>query len=231
MLDARLDPACPDARSLVKMHEDQDALLVGGSEGQLALVVRATHAKQIGDHVTLCARCGRYDPRCSECRFDPRRERHGWMCHQQAARWRDVFPWNWRARHPAAASPAPAAARRVQVETGEARRAHMAPHVTTSAAGPAAAAPRHAPSPGGGAARAKPMAPRRSPVEAAYASLGLTRAPTQEELRAAFREKAQQYHPDKVASMAPEFREVAERKMREINAAYELLKEQASARK
>jgi preprotein translocase subunit Sec63 len=35
---------------------------------------------------------------------------------------------------------------------------------------------------------------------------------------------AQMYHPDKVASLAPEYREIAERRMKEINAAYIALK-------
>jgi DnaJ-domain-containing protein 1 len=35
---------------------------------------------------------------------------------------------------------------------------------------------------------------------------------------------AQMYHPDKVASLAPEFQALAEQRMKEINAAYSLLK-------
>jgi preprotein translocase subunit Sec63 len=31
------------------------------------------------------------------------------------------------------------------------------------------------------------------------------------------------YHPDKVASLAPEYREIAERRMKEINAAFQEL--------
>jgi DnaJ-class molecular chaperone len=37
----------------------------------------------------------------------------------------------------------------------------------------------------------------------------------------AYRSLAQMYHPDKVAGLAPEFHEVAERRMKEINAAYQ----------
>ena len=37
-------------------------------------------------------------------------------------------------------------------------------------------------------------------------------------------ESVSEGHPDKVADMAPEFREIAERRMKEINAAYEELK-------
>ena len=45
-----------------------------------------------------------------------------------------------------------------------------------------------------------------------------------EEVTAAYRRLVQQYHPDRVANLAPEFREVAERRMKEINATYEQLK-------
>jgi DnaJ-domain-containing protein 1 len=38
------------------------------------------------------------------------------------------------------------------------------------------------------------------------------------------------YHPDKVAGLGPEFGELAERRMKEINAAYaELIQSQSSA--
>lgn len=41
-----------------------------------------------------------------------------------------------------------------------------------------------------------------------------------EDVTAAYRQMAKLYHPDKVASLAPEFRELAETRMKEINAAY-----------
>jgi DnaJ-domain-containing protein 1 len=41
-----------------------------------------------------------------------------------------------------------------------------------------------------------------------------------QEIRAAYREKTRQYHPDQVAGLAPEFRATAERKVNEINSAY-----------
>jgi DnaJ-class molecular chaperone len=44
-----------------------------------------------------------------------------------------------------------------------------------------------------------------------------------EELKAAYRKVAQTYHPDKVASLAPEFQALAEQKMKEINRAYGLI--------
>lgn len=57
-----------------------------------------------------------------------------------------------------------------------------------------------------------------------YETLGLQRGASPEEITAAYRRLAQMYHPDKVAGLAPEFRELAERRMKEINAAYERLK-------
>ena len=60
----------------------------------------------------------------------------------------------------------------------------------------------------------------RSPYEV----LGVRSRASEEEITSAYRQLVQQYHPDKVAGMAPEFREVAERRMKEINAAYAELK-------
>jgi DnaJ-domain-containing protein 1 len=45
------------------------------------------------------------------------------------------------------------------------------------------------------------------------------------EVAAAYHELAQLYHPDKVASLAPEFQEIAELRMKEINAAYRALRD------
>ena len=60
----------------------------------------------------------------------------------------------------------------------------------------------------------------RSPYEVLEVRPGAPR----EEVTAAYRRLVQQYHPDRVANLAPEFREVAERRMKEINATYEQLK-------
>ena len=63
-----------------------------------------------------------------------------------------------------------------------------------------------------------------SPYEVLEVNPGASR----EEITAAYRRLVQQYHPDIVANLAPEFREVAERRMKEINAAYEQLKRHTS---
>lgn len=46
---------------------------------------------------------------------------------------------------------------------------------------------------------------------------------SEDEVRAAYKRLSQMYHPDKVASLAPEYMEIAESRMKEINAAYEKL--------
>jgi curved DNA-binding protein CbpA len=54
--------------------------------------------------------------------------------------------------------------------------------------------------------------------------LGLQPGASSDEASAAYKSLAAQNHPDKVAHMAPEFRELAERKMRELNAAYDQIR-------
>lgn len=51
-----------------------------------------------------------------------------------------------------------------------------------------------------------------------------------DELTEAYRKKAQMYHPDKVTHLAPELRDLAERRMKEINNAYIQLKQRISAK-
>jgi DnaJ-domain-containing protein 1 len=58
-------------------------------------------------------------------------------------------------------------------------------------------------------------------LDAALSILGLTRRTTPEELKQAYRDRIREYHPDKVAHLGSELRQLAERKAKEINAAYE----------
>jgi hypothetical protein len=60
----------------------------------------------------------------------------------------------------------------------------------------------------------------RSPYEV----LGIGVSASTEEIRIAYRKMASLYHPDKVAHLAPEFREMADNKMKEINTAYGSIK-------
>lgn len=61
---------------------------------------------------------------------------------------------------------------------------------------------------------------RQSPYEV----LGIREDASWREIAAAYRQKAQQYHPDKMAGLASEFQELAEERMKEVNAAYSALK-------
>ncbi len=57
-----------------------------------------------------------------------------------------------------------------------------------------------------------------------YATLGLSKGASAEEIKKAYRKLSMQYHPDKVRHLGEEFRAVAEEKMKEINAAHDYLK-------
>ncbi len=59
----------------------------------------------------------------------------------------------------------------------------------------------------------------------AHEILGISIDATQEDITVAYRQMAKMYHPDKVATLATEFRELAEMRMKEINLAYEKLKQ------
>lgn len=58
----------------------------------------------------------------------------------------------------------------------------------------------------------------------AYETLGVSCDANLKEIKKAYQELVQQYHPDRVADMGPELRDMAEAKTKEINAAYEELK-------
>jgi DnaJ domain len=57
-------------------------------------------------------------------------------------------------------------------------------------------------------------------------TLGVVEAAGAEEISAAYRKLAQIHHPDKVTKLKPEVKEYSEQKMKEINAAYALLRNQ-----
>lgn len=76
---------------------------------------------------------------------------------------------------------------------------------------------------GGPKSTPEPELQRADPVEEACRVFQLSRPFTTEQLRAAYRQRMSQYHPDKVSSLGPEFRELAESKSKEINRAFDLL--------
>ncbi|WP_046657882.1 J domain-containing protein [Lysobacter capsici] len=57
-----------------------------------------------------------------------------------------------------------------------------------------------------------------------YLALGLTADASDGEVEQAYRRLISQYHPDRVANAAPEVRQQAELKAREINRAYDRIK-------
>ena len=62
-------------------------------------------------------------------------------------------------------------------------------------------------------------------LKSTYEVLEISVSASSEEIKVAFRKMASLYHPDKVAHLAPEFREMADKKMKEINTAYGALKD------
>lgn len=95
------------------------------------------------------------------------------------------------------------------------------PDAATGAApkSPAAGRPRT------GRPGAAPVPGRDAPAddEARRAALDLLQLPPgagAEEIKEAYRRMAQAYHPDKVGHLAPEFREIAEKRLQKIDAAY-----------
>jgi hypothetical protein len=77
--------------------------------------------------------------------------------------------------------------------------------------------------------RACPSAEEAKAESAARRTLGVADDASMGEVSAAYRKLARTYHPDKVTNFAPEVREYADHKMKEINAAYAQLKRQRKA--
>ena len=54
-----------------------------------------------------------------------------------------------------------------------------------------------------------------------YEVLEVSPSSSLDEIKLAYKKKISMYHPDKVSSMGPEFNEIAQRKSKEINSAYD----------
>jgi len=78
----------------------------------------------------------------------------------------------------------------------------------------------HSPQGEGEQAESRNAAEPRDP----YDVLGVSKGASAVEIREAYRRLASQYHPDKVLHLGPEFRELAEIRFKEIQAAYQQLR-------
>ncbi len=65
-----------------------------------------------------------------------------------------------------------------------------------------------------------PAPPAADPTPPWWEVLGVSEQASPEEIREAYRSLIAQYHPDKVATLGPEIREVALRKSQQITEAY-----------
>jgi len=78
----------------------------------------------------------------------------------------------------------------------------------------------------GPSAEKQPRAPTAAIEEKSpYSILGVPPSASPEEITTAYQQMAKQYHPDRVAHLGPEFHDLAEERMKEINAAYDQLKD------
>lgn len=208
----RFHPGCDEARALRSHHEKEYGLARDLPGSRLAGVLGDRRDRAYREHDAECPRCWAYARACLECGVDLTRQPHRFRCKHNAHKWRGLLrkrspPLAHEARH----RPAP-------LETPPPRRATLepAPPRPPPRAQPPPSRPKPAPAP-----------PKPSP----HAVLGVAPTATVSEIRAAYREKAKEYHPDRVATLAPEFKRMAEQRMRDINAAYEELLRLAAAQR
>jgi DnaJ-domain-containing protein 1 len=66
---------------------------------------------------------------------------------------------------------------------------------------------------------ARPKPPKKA--RAAHEVLGVDADAAPDDIRRAYQQRMREYHPDRVAGLAEELQELAERRAKEINAAYD----------
>lgn len=208
----RFHPGCDEARALRSHHEKEYALAKDLPGSRLASVLGDRRDRAYREHDAECPACWAYARACLDCGVDLTGHPHRFRCPHNVHRWRGLF----RTRVPPLAHEA--RRRPTPLETPPPRRVTLEP-----------APPRPPPKPA--AAPPPPPKPAAPPKPSPHAVLGVPPGATVSEVRAAYREKAKEYHPDRVATLAPEFRRIAEQRMREINAAYEELLRLAAAQR
>ena len=80
---------------------------------------------------------------------------------------------------------------------------------------------------GQGGGRRQTAAQASQPLSQAYAALGIEQSATDAEVKKAYRKLVGQYHPDKLVSqgLPEEMMEMARKRVREINTAYDRVKQ------
>ncbi|MCP4368916.1 MAG: J domain-containing protein [Deltaproteobacteria bacterium] len=66
---------------------------------------------------------------------------------------------------------------------------------------------------------------KKRSTEDPFEVLGIENDASQEKIKEAYRKMANKYHPDKVLHLGKEFQEIAEKRFKEVQKAYEILKE------
>ena len=72
-------------------------------------------------------------------------------------------------------------------------------------------------------AQGKTSQRERPDIQDPYSTLGIDNKATKEEIRKAYKELVNRYHPDKVQHLGEEFRQLAEKRFKEIQQAYQHL--------
>ena len=73
-----------------------------------------------------------------------------------------------------------------------------------------------------------PLRDDPAPLDSACRTLGVEPDCTFAEAKAAYQSLIQKYHPDRVSSLGEELQEIAERRTKELNEAYQQLKQRQS---
>ena len=198
---------------------------------RLFAILDERRVSDYAEHDAECETCWAYARTCLECGMDLTAAPHKFRCVHNPKRWRKLFakrapPLAHEARHRPTPIETPPPPRRAVLEVAPAR----GPTAKAKAPPPAGTKPQGAPSPASKPATASapkaappPAKPRLAPKPSPFEVLGLKPDATVSEIRAAYRDKAMEYHPDRVASLAPDFQKLAEQRMRAINEAYEAL--------